>query len=62
MRLRDTIHSRDMYKWPSENRLLEAFGVGTSVVVLGVGADDLEGHPDIEIPEYDGGLGSIGEA
>ena len=52
----------DMYKWSSEDRLLEAFGVGTAVVVSGVGAIGLEGHPDIGIPEYDGGLGPVGKA
>ena len=52
----------DMYKWSSENRLLEAFGVGTAAVVSGVGAVGLEGHPDINIPEYNGGLGPVGRA
>ena len=52
----------DMYKWSSESRLLEAFGVGTAVVVSGVGAIGLEGHPDIDIQEYDGGLGPVGRA
>jgi len=52
----------DMYRWSSEDRLLEAFGVGTAVVVSGVGAIGLEGHPDMNIPEYDGGLGPVGKA
>ena len=52
----------DMYKWSSEQRLLEAFGVGTAVIVSGVGAIGLEGHPDINIPEYNGGLGPVGKA
>jgi len=52
----------DMYRWSSENRLLEAFGVGTAAVVSGVGAVGLEGHPDINVPEYNGGLGPIGRA
>jgi len=52
----------DMYKWASEDRLLEAFGVGTAAVVSGVGAVGLDGHPDINIPEYDGGLGPVGRA
>jgi len=52
----------DMYKWSSEDRLLEAFGVGTAVVVSGVGAIGLEGHPDIDMPEYNGGLGPVGKA
>ena len=51
-----------MYKWSSENCLLEAFGVGTAVIVSGVGAVGLEGHPDINIPEYNGGLGPVGRA
>ena len=52
----------DMYRWSSEDRLLEAFGVGTAVVVSGVGAIGLEGHPDIDLPEYKGGLGPVGRA
>jgi branched-chain amino acid aminotransferase len=52
----------DMYKWSSEDRLLEAFGVGTAAVVSGVGAIGLDGHPDIKIPEYDGGLGPVARA
>lgn len=52
----------DMHKWFSENRLLEAFGVGTAVIVSGVGAIGLDGHPDINIPEYSGGLGPVGRA
>ena len=52
----------DMYKWSSEGRLLEAFGVGTAAVISGVGAIGLEGHPDIELAEYNGGLGPVGRA
>ena len=52
----------DMYKWSSEDRLLEAFGVGTAAVISGVGAIGLEGHPDIDLPEYKGGLGPVGRA
>jgi branched-chain amino acid aminotransferase len=52
----------DMYKWSSEGRLLEAFGVGTAVVVAGVGAIGLEGHPDIDMPEYNGGLGPVAKS
>jgi branched-chain amino acid aminotransferase len=50
----------DMYKWSAEDRLLEAFGVGTAVVISGVGVVGLDGYPDIEIPEYDGSLGAVG--
>jgi branched-chain amino acid aminotransferase len=52
----------DMYKWSSENRLLEAFGAGTAAVISGVGVVGLDGHPDIEIPEYEGALGPVGKA
>ena len=52
----------DMYKWSSDSRLLEAFGVGTAVIVSGVGAIGLDGHPDIDIPAYSGGLGPVGKA
>ena len=53
---------RDIYKWSSEDCLLEAFGVGTAVVVSGVGVIGLDGHPDIKIPEHEGGLGPVGRA
>ena len=53
---------RDMYEWSSEDRLLEAFGVGTAVVVSGVGAIGLDGQPDIKIPEHEGGLGPVARA
>lgn len=52
----------DIYQWSSEARLLEAFGVGTAVVVSGISAIGLDGHPDIEIPEHEGGLGPLGRA
>ena len=52
----------DIYKWSSEGRLLEAFGVGTAAVVSGVGAIGLDGHPDVEMPQHDGGLGPVGRA
>lgn len=52
----------DIYKWSSEGRLFEAFGVGTAAVVSGVGAIGLDGHPDIGIPDYGGGLGPVGRA
>ncbi|KAF9780991.1 branched-chain amino acid aminotransferase II [Thelephora terrestris] len=52
----------DMYKWSSEDRLLEAFGAGTAAVISGVGVVGLDGHPDIEIPEYEGALGPVGKA
>lgn len=53
----------DMYRWASEGRLLEAFGAGTAAVISGVGAIGLEGHADIEMPDYDGGvLGPVGKA
>ena len=52
----------DLYKWSSENRLLEAFGVGTAAVVSGIGMIGLDGHPDIQIPEHEGNLGTVGRA
>jgi len=40
------------YRWSSENRLLQPFGVGTAVIVTGVGVIGLEGHPGIDIQEF----------
>ena len=52
----------DVCKLSSEDRPLEAFGVGTAGVVSGVAAIGLDGRPDIEIPEYEGGLGPVERA
>jgi branched-chain amino acid aminotransferase len=62
----------ELIKWAIEGRLLEAFGVGTAVVVCPVGrigypTVDADGSEktlleDILLPEYDNGLGPVGHA
>lgn len=52
----------EMYKWSSEGRLLEAFGVGTAVVVSSIGSIGFEGKPDIQLPEYPGRMGPVAKA
>ena len=51
----------DLALWSSEDRLLEAFGVGTAVIVAPVGRIGFEGH-DIILPTYKSGLGPVGKA
>jgi branched-chain amino acid aminotransferase len=43
-----------------EERLLEAFGVGTAVIVAPVGRIGWKGR-NLILPEYEGGLGPIGQ-
>lgn len=52
----------DLYTWSSQNRLLEAFGVGTAVIVTSVGIIGYEGKPDILLPEYSGKMGPVAKA
>ncbi|KAL4254891.1 Branched-chain-amino-acid aminotransferase [Abortiporus biennis] len=48
-------------EWSKQGRLLEAFGVGTAVVVVGVGKIGFEGQ-DIILPQHEGGLGPVSRA
>jgi branched-chain amino acid aminotransferase len=51
----------DMVKYSEDGVLLEAFCVGTAVVVAPVGRIGYEGK-DIELPKHAKGLGPIGGA
>lgn len=47
--------------WSKEGKLLEAFGVGTAVIVAPVGRIGFEGQ-DVLVKEHEGGLGPVGKA
>jgi len=47
--------------WSKEGKLLEAFGVGTAVIVAPVGRIGFEGH-DILVTVHKEGLGPVGQA
>lgn len=49
----------EMYRWSAEGRLLEAFGVGTAVVVSSIGSIGFEGKPELQLPEYPGMMGPV---
>ncbi|KAF8883825.1 aminotransferase [Infundibulicybe gibba] len=51
----------DLSKWSAEDRLLEAFGVGTAVIVAPIGRIGFEGT-DLVIQKSDSGLGQVGAA
>jgi branched-chain amino acid aminotransferase len=51
-----------LYTWSSQNRLLEAFGVGTAVILASVGIIGYEGKPEILLPEYLGKMGPVAKA
>ncbi|KAI0752151.1 branched-chain amino acid aminotransferase II [Fomes fomentarius] len=53
-----TVTMSDLVKWVAEGRLLEAFTVGTAVVVAAVGRIGFNGK-DIVLPEYEGVLGPV---
>ena len=52
---------QDLFTWSDEGKLLEAFGVGTAVVVAPVGRIGFEGN-DLVLPSIDSGLGPVGQA
>ncbi|KAF7969731.1 hypothetical protein HWV62_26080 [Athelia sp. TMB] len=52
----------ELRSWASKDTLLEAFGVGTAVVVAPVGRIGQQGHKDIDLPKYAGCLGPVGKA
>lgn len=56
-----TLTMEDVRKWDEEGRLLEAFTVGTAVVVTGVGRIGHEGQ-DIRLPEHASGRGPVAHA
>ena len=47
---------------PRENRPFKLFRIGTVVVVSGVEAISLENHTDIDVPEHNSELESVGKA
>ncbi|KAL1938995.1 hypothetical protein VTO73DRAFT_11148 [Trametes versicolor] len=51
----------ELNAWAQNGSLLEAFGVGTAVIVAAVGRIGHEGK-DINLPTYEGGLGPVGRA
>ncbi len=51
----------ELNTWAQNGSLLEAFGVGTAVIVAAVGRIGHEGK-DINLPTYEGGLGPVGRA
>jgi branched-chain amino acid aminotransferase len=55
------ISMSDLALWSSQAKLLEAFCVGTAVLVAPVGRIGFE-DKDILIPAYKGGLGPVGRA
>jgi len=54
-----TMH--DLSSWSAQGRLLEAFGVGTAVIVAPVGRIGFEGR-DLELEKHPGGLGPVGKS
>lgn len=56
-----TLAMSDLKQWHEESRLLEAFTVGTAVVVTGVGRIGYEGK-DIVLPEHASGRGPVARA
>jgi branched-chain amino acid aminotransferase len=51
----------DIARWSSENRLVEAFGVGTAVTVIPVSKIGFQGK-DIELPIYEKVSGPVAKA
>jgi branched-chain amino acid aminotransferase len=51
----------DISKWSDQGKLVEAFGVGTAVIVAPIGRIGFRGK-DIILPLHDGGLGPVGRS
>lgn len=53
----------ELKAWSDQGKLLEIFGVGTAVIVAGVGRIGYSGWGDEELllPSHDGGLGPVGK-
>ncbi|KAL0950524.1 hypothetical protein HGRIS_007332 [Hohenbuehelia grisea] len=51
----------ELFAWQQEGRLLEAFGVGTAVIVAPIGRIGFEGN-DLVLPKHQAGLGPLGSA
>lgn len=51
----------EVQSWVARGQLLEAFGVGTAVLVAPVGRIGYQGR-DIDLPKYPGVLGPVGSS
>lgn len=51
----------ELVAWANDGKLVESFGVGTAVIVGGIGRIGYQGK-DVVFPKYEGGLGPIGAA
>ena len=51
----------DLILWSAQGKLLEAFGVGTAVVVVAIGLIGFQGQ-DIHLPSHENVLGPVGRA
>ena len=52
----------EVAQWAQAGKLVEAFSVGTAVVVAGIGRIGSEGREDIYMPKQDGPMGPIAHA
>lgn len=55
----ESITVSQVAQWASEGRLLEAFTVGTAVVVASVGRIGVEGKEDIQLPQHESSMGPV---
>lgn len=51
----------DLLRWSADGKLLEAFGVGTAVIIASIGKIGFKGEDTI-LPTHEGGLGPIAKA
>lgn len=56
------ISMAEVKQWWKDGRILEAFSVGTAVIVAGIGKIGWEGHEEIVLPKQDGPAGPIAHA
>jgi branched-chain amino acid aminotransferase len=52
----------ELRKWHEEGTLLEAFGVGTAVIVAAIGRIGYRGEEDIVLANDRKGLGAVGQS
>ena len=57
-----TMTMADLAQWSASGRLLEAFAVGTAVVVAGIGRIGMENDGEILLPKQEGAMGPIAHA
>lgn len=53
----------DLKSWSDQGKLLEIFGVGTAVIVAGIGRIGYSGwgEEELVLPAHEGGLGPVGK-